>query len=298
MIHGRALITKALLGKLISIFSLMEPPKNDLIVLNYHGTCKRFLDNFEQQIRFFQDKYHIISPSELEAFFEGKLEHYNKPYLLLSFDDGIKNNLFAAEVLNKYGIRAIFFIVPEFVNCQQESQAAFFMKNINPITGLKNNVNHEDFTSLSWSELKELVNSGHEVGSHSSTHTMRANRIDCNLRQYEIVESRRMLAEGLNLNLDKIRSFCGPVDSLLSVGIADMALIRDNYRFFFSTFPGSNISPRNPYFIKRIHVEAFWPLSAVKFALSNLERIRWRQKVKLFKDVADLTSQVEPVRRK
>jgi hypothetical protein len=264
----------------------MHTPKNDLVVLNYHGTPKKFLNNFRLQVNFFQDRFHIISPLELEAFFEDKLEASNKPYLLFNFDDGTRNNLYAAEVLHEYGIRALFFVVPEFVNCRDESQGAYFLKNINPISNPQINDTREDIMAMSWRELEELVAAGHEVGSHSSTHTMKVAGADCRSRQYEIVESRRMLAEGLSLNPDQIRSFCGPVDSLLSISPSELTLIRDHYRYFFSSFPGSNLKPKNPYFIKRVHVEAFWMLSTVKFALSNLERIRWRRKVKLFENLS------------
>lgn len=281
-IHSKAQVIKALLGKLVSLVPLMQAPKNDLVVLNYHGTPKKFLNNFRLQVNFFQDRFHIISPLELEAFFEDKLEASDKPYLLFSFDDGTRNNLYAAEVLNKYDLRALFFVVPEFVKCRHESQSEYFLKNINPISDPQIDDTREDIMAMSWRELGELVAAGHEVGSHSATHTMKVSGADCRSRQYEVVESRRMLAEGLSLHPDRIRSFCGPIDTLLSVGLTELTLIRDNYRFFFSTFPGSNLKPKNPYFIKRVHVEAFWMLSTVKFALSNLERIHWRRKVKLF----------------
>ena len=285
-IHSRAQLIKALLGKCVSWAPLMHARKNDLVVLNYHGTQKRFLNNFRLQVKFLQDRYHIISPSELEAFFkDGIKASNNKPSLLFNFDDGLRNNLYAAEVLHKYGIRALFFVVPEFVNCRHKSQAEFFQKNIKSMNQPRIDRTREDF--MSWHELEGLVAAGHEVGSHSSSHIMRAAGIDCRSRQYEIVESQRMIADGLSLSLDQIRCFCGPVDSLLSVGRAEMTLIRDNYRFFFSTFPGSNLKPKNPYFIKRVHIEAFWMLSTVKFALSNLERIRWKRKAAEFQKILE-----------
>ncbi len=284
IIHSRVHVTKAFLGKLVNWIHFMQTPKNDLVVINYHGTQKRFLNNFQQQIEFFQDHYNIISPFELEAFFEDKIDVSDKPFLIFNFDDGIKNNLYAVDVLNKYGIRALFFVVPEFINCRHENQPEFFLKNINPIVNSQINKDSEDFLAMSWRELEELVNDGHEIGSHSSTHIMRAAGADSQSRHYEIVESQRMIADGLGLSYDQIRSFCGPIDSLLSVSSAELTLISDNYRFFFSTIPGSNFKPKNPYFIKRVHIEAYWMLSAVKFALSTLERIRWMRKVKRFNE--------------
>ena len=39
----------------------------------------------------------------------------DKPYIAFSSDDGFKNNLFAAEILNNYGASACFFINPGLV---------------------------------------------------------------------------------------------------------------------------------------------------------------------------------------
>jgi hypothetical protein len=284
-IHSKEQIIKALLGSLVSRVPLMKAPKNDLVVLNYHGTPKKFFNNFRLQVDYFREWFHIISPSELESFFKNKLEASNKPYLLFNFDDGIKNNLYAADVLNKYGIQALFFVVPEFINCKHERQSEYFLKNINPISNPQIEDTRDDIIAMSWRDLGELVATGHEVGSHSVTHMMKLPASDCSSRNYEIVESRRMIAECLNLYTESIRSFCAPVDTSLSVGIEELKLIRNNYKFFFSTFPGSNLKPKNPYFIKRVHVEAFWMLPTVKFALSNLERIRWRREVKLFENL-------------
>ena len=291
-IHNRSLVVKALLGKLTGWIPLMQPIKNDLVVVSYHGTQKRFLNNFAEQVKFFKDTYNIISPAQLSEFFESRLESSSKPCLLFSFDDGLRSNLYAAEILYKFGIRAFFFVVPEFINCSKEKQAAFFLQNISPMASSQNYTN-EDAMALSWDELKRLVAIGHEMGSHSASHVMRMSELDDDSRCHEIVYSRRMLADGLDLSPDKIRAFCGPVDSLQSVGRKEMALIKDNYKFFFSSFPGSNNKPKNPYFIKRVHIEDFWMLPAVKFALSNLERLRWKYKINLFKDVCQIEKACE-----
>lgn len=286
-IHNRSLVIKALLGKLTGWVPLMQPVQNDLVVVSYHGTQKRFLNNFVEQVKFFKDTYNIITPAQLSEFFENRLESSSKPYLLFSFDDGLRSNLYVAEILYKYGIRTFFFVVPEFINCSKEKQRAFFLQNICPMDSWQS-CTSEDTMALSWDELKGLVAIGHEMGSHSASHVMKTSELDDDSRYHEIVDSRCMLADGLDLSLDKIRAFCGPLDSLQSVGRKEMTLIKDNYKFFFSTFPGSNNKPKNPYFIKRVHIEDFWMFSTVRFVLSNLERLRWKHKINLFKNVCQM----------
>ncbi len=282
-IHTRSIAVKAVLGTLTGWMPCMRPPRNDLVVVGYHGTEKRSLHNFEKQVRFLKDTFAVISPGQLSGFFENRLADSDKPFLLFSFDDGIKNNVYAAEILRTYDIRAFFFVVPEFINRPAEEQAAFFLKNIRPGNG-PCACGSEDAAALSWAELRQMAAAGHEIGSHSATHGMRMISLDTASRLHEIVESRRMVAEGLNVRPEAVRAFCGPVDSRLSVGRKEMALIRQHYSFFFSTLPGSNSVDRDPYFIRRVHLEDFWMLAAVRFALSNLERLRWKHKTVLFRD--------------
>jgi peptidoglycan/xylan/chitin deacetylase (PgdA/CDA1 family) len=286
-IHCKNDLVKAFIGQSASLFPGQQTPIGDLIVLNYHGTQKQYLKNFEEQIKYLQDHYKIIDPVEFAAYFKNNLELSDKPFLLFNFDDGIKNNLYASELLEKYKIRAFFFVVPEFINTKIGSQSKFFRKNI------RQNINQyvdrkpEDLTAMSWHELKWLAKSGHEIGSHTASHIFTVSNATTESRQYEIVESQRMIADAIGLDQKQIRSFCGPKDSLLSIGKLEMELIRQHYNFCFSTFAGSNFVSRNPYFIKRVNVETFWLLGSVKFALSNLNRVRWKGKVKTFEQMLE-----------
>lgn len=285
-IHPKTHLVKALLVRLAKYSRAMVLPKGDLIVLGYHGTQRRFLKNMEAQIRFFKDQFRIISPDDLMPFFTGGLEKVDRPYLLFSFDDGIKNNLHAVELMAKHGIRGQFFVVPEFINTRPQEQGYYFQKNIRSIINNHIDSNSEDLTPMSWPELQILVKAGHRVGSHTMTHQLKTANSTPSSRYYEIVESKRVIAESLSLETVQVQAFCSPGDSLLSVGSQEMALIRQSYDFHFSTLVGCNCAPRAPYFIKRVNVEAFWMHDTVRFALSNLDRMRSRKKVRAFERIA------------
>lgn len=284
-IHRRVDFIKSLMWKISGWLPRMTSSKDDLLVLNYHGTPKSYIKNFEVQLKFLLDNYRVISPADLQAYFEDKLEDGDRPCVLLNFDDGINNNLYAVELMEKYKICAFFFIVPQFINRPLHLQSVYFREKIRGHINPYITKNREDKTAMSWQDLKDLIKLGHEVGSHSATHTLTVDNSTLASRKYEIVESRHMIAKTLNLKVAEVRAFCGPRDSMLSVGSLEMALIKQNYNFFFASFAGSNYLPKNPYFIKRINMEIYWLLDTVKFSLSNLNRLRWNGRVKSFEKI-------------
>src|SRR5688572_14115148 len=99
-IHSKAHIVKAIIGSSLAAFA--KGGANQLIVLNYHGTQKKYLDNFKAQIAYLKKHYDIISPAQFEMLMKRQQPVEGKK-LLLTFDDGIKNNLPAIEVLDELG---------------------------------------------------------------------------------------------------------------------------------------------------------------------------------------------------
>lgn len=83
-------------------------------ILPYHSKInignEITLEEFEFQINYLKKNYDILDPNDLKT--KG-----NKKKVLLTFDDGYKDNfLYAYPVLKKSNVSAIFFILPYFVN--------------------------------------------------------------------------------------------------------------------------------------------------------------------------------------
>jgi peptidoglycan/xylan/chitin deacetylase (PgdA/CDA1 family) len=284
-IHSRALKIKSILGALEKPFWKIRGGlnKDDLLVLNYHSTPKKFIPNLEKQLLFFQKEFDIISPNEVSDFYKSSGNSTSKKIkLLLTFDDGLANNLLAIELLNKYSIKAIFFVVPKFID--SDNQKEYYLKNIRPEINDNIDFRKEDFEAMSWGELSLTSTQGHKIESHSLTHVMCAEDENEVRQNEEIVISRAIIENKLNIQID---SFCAPNDSLKSVNSDSLLLIKQNYTYFYSTFPGSNSLDKDPMFIKRSNVECFWPLGAVKFALGNFERKRWKEQRVRFSNMLD-----------
>ena len=279
--HPKSFLPKLIMGKVF--YGLFKTPykKGDLLVLNYHSTPEWLMAEFENQVRFFSEHFNIVSPDWLETFYEGgnAAPVNDKPSVLFTFDDGLKNNKHAALVLEKYNARGIFFLVPEFYGSPADIQQDYYLKNIRNQVNYNIDTGTSDVTALSVDEISTLLRSGHRVGCHSLTHTM--NRNDDAIKQVsEIVKSKELLEKQFNI---PVVDFCAPFDSLRSTSKDQMKLIRENYKFFHATFPGSNSVLPDPFFIRRTNVECWWPLDVIKFALSDFEWSRWKPKRELFR---------------
>ena len=76
----------------------------------------------------------------------------------ITFDDGFKSWLRLIDLFDKYEIKSTFFINSIFF---QEDDLSRFMKNINI---------SDEKKLLDLSQFKEIINSGHEIGSHTHSH--------------------------------------------------------------------------------------------------------------------------------
>lgn len=275
-IHNRNHILKSLLGNTEYLLTNLKLDKGELIVVNYHGTPKKFISNFRNQLNFFQKVFSIISPEQLNDFYEGKLNELKQPKLLLTFDDGIKNNLLAAEVLKEFNIKAFFFVVPDFIDTVEEKQRTYFITNIRP--SINSNIDNqvEDFTAMSWIDLRKLHEEGHSIGSHTQKHKLVAKTSTLENSKVEIKDSRENIVKQLQTSLHNIGGFCSINNTLESISKKEIQLIKENYQYHFTTIPGPNYFVSNKFFIKRANIESHWLLGAVKYAIGKWDLKRWK----------------------
>ena len=172
-------------------------------------------------------------------------------------------------------IQAYFFIVPKFVLTSAEDQPSFFRRNIRPISYNSFVNDSRDSLSLTQDELLHMKTMGHSFGVHSATHTMTANSSNAH---FEIVESKNQLAKILEIDEKELDSFCSIVDTSKTVGENDFKLIAENYKYHFSTFPGSNLS-RNKHLIHRCNVESNFYKGELYFSLGCINKKWWKARV-------------------
>jgi peptidoglycan/xylan/chitin deacetylase (PgdA/CDA1 family) len=265
------------LGSLLWFFDVNKRSRSELLVLNYHGTQKKFLQNFEKQIIFLKKHFDFVSPNQFESLISAGIQVSGKK-VLITFDDGIRNNKYIIEVLTKYNISAIFFIVPGFVDTPIFNQKGFFLKNIRPVVNKFIDLEEEDFQSLTWVDVVEIgVN--HQIGCHSYSHSMSIQSSKKEIEN-EVVNSKIRIEKMCGLKID---SFCSINNTTLSVNCLSFESIVNKYNYHYTTFPGNN-NFGEKYLIRRINIESHWLLGAVKLALSPIDWIRWRNKFKSFRN--------------
>jgi peptidoglycan/xylan/chitin deacetylase (PgdA/CDA1 family) len=277
-LHSKTLVIKSIIGQFFLPFNNLNYLPDELIVVNYHSTPKKFILNFEHQLKIFKNYFDIISPKNLEDYFEGNLNS-KKPKLIYTFDDGIKNNVYAAEVLKKNNVQGLFFLVPDFIETKSNKQKEYYSKNIRYAIDGAIDSEEEDLMALSWQEIEQLISAGHLIGSHSQTHTMLGGRLSEEQAKNEIIGSKNYLESKTGV---RINSFCSINDTLLSVGKLEKRLIHGNYDFHFTTLPGYNSINKSRLFIKRRNVECFWPDGAIYFAIGKSDLGRWSKKIEAY----------------
>jgi len=284
-IHTKNHLIKNILGNVEYLLSKLSLKKNELHIINYHGTQKKFLTNFRNQLAFFQEHFLIISPQDLDAFYQGKLNSTNKPLLLITFDDGIKNNTYAATILKEFKLKAFFFIIPDFVDTPIHEQKEYFLKNIRPSINPNIDYTIEDFNAMNWHDIKNLLKDGHLVGSHTKSHTLISKRSSITNSVIEIADSKMIIAKKLNISPTLINVFCSINNSLESIGIKEKEIIQKNYSYHFSTLPGRNRSNSDPLFVRRINIETYWLMGAVKYATGKWGIKKWKNRIKEYENL-------------
>ena len=248
--------------------------KKDLLVLCYHSTPQHFMHRFEAQYNWYIDQgFTFLSPEELPDFYEGKLSE--GPYLLYTFDDGLKNNLLAARFLQSKGVKAFFFLVPAFYKTPASDQADYYQRVIRPVINPKWEPLHER-GAMSMDKHQELMALGHSVGAHTYTHALEASEKDEKELIKEVVGSK----EGIQADLrTQINTFCSINQTDWSLNPTSARLVRENYTYHFTTFPGVNQPTDDPLFIYRRNVEVFWGQGMVKFAMGKRDLSRWKERI-------------------
>ena len=101
----------------------------------------------------------FISYSEgVSKILEGNID---RPYICISSDDGFKNNIKAAEILNEYGAKGCFFVNPFIFEKKEFAEIEKYCKQ---------RLNFPPVEFMNWDDIGRLQKMGHEIGSHTMEH--------------------------------------------------------------------------------------------------------------------------------
>lgn len=218
----------------ISLFlnSKINSPKQ-LRVLILHSTCNE--EKLDKLLTHLYKEWSFVSPDQFFKLIDSK-EKIRKPTLLVTFDDGFKNNLRIIPILEKFSISALFFVCPGLVELQSSNLLfPLLIKN-----SLRISTNNKDIELLNWDDLRLLQKKGHSIGNHSALH-YQINRLTNEQLIEDINLSKNLLETNLEYN-ESFESFSYPFGGVEHINGLSLSLLLKNFKYVFSGIRGNNLN--------------------------------------------------------
>ena len=233
---------------------------SNIRVLIYHDFKSDYeIKQFKNQILSLKKEYEFISPDEFEEYLNNKPIKGEK--ILITFDDGFKSNRIVAEkVLNKLNIKALFFIISDFVGAKKNtSRYNSIMRNIYPnrIEKFKGD------DAMNKNDIDFLLSTGLQIGCHTLSHQMLSKVSSIENLNDELIASKRNLQKEFGI---EIKHFAFPFGTFESVNKEALKILDKNFDFIHSGVRGNNLANK-----KLINREAIDPLMSVSRIKSYLK---------------------------
>ena len=141
-----------------------------LTVYNLHSTSKEHFSEYKNLLEKIDKKAKFIHPDQIDDFF--KKRYQDQSYSLLTLDDGYENNYeFAKEILNELNIKAIFFVIPNFIKSNKKNISTRYFESLYPKRKKSLMLNSKvKFLPLSLEKIDEIIKLGHSIGMHGLNH--------------------------------------------------------------------------------------------------------------------------------
>ena len=268
LLNGLAL-RDALLNSQASV-----PSKKIVQVINLHHMYDYETDSFRRFLEWFSETYCVVSYAEaVDRIQRGKID---KAYGAITFDDGLKSNVVAGEILKEFGISATFFVCPEIIGENDPRLLREFC--------VRSRMSYESDEFVNWSEIEKLKDQNHEIGNHTYGHLELA-RLSIPEVTEEILKAQKVLVD----RLGETKHFSWPFGRFDNLGVQAAAVVRDaGFRSVASGERGSHgpssAEPEDAcqqlICVRRDNLEARWPLAHLKYFLcrnSNrpVSRMQW-----------------------
>jgi peptidoglycan/xylan/chitin deacetylase (PgdA/CDA1 family) len=226
--------------------------------LYVHHLFKDEIENIENLIIQLSKHHQFISYSDaVERILNNKVDD---SYIVFSSDDGFKNNLDLVEVLNKYDIKACFFINPNSIGLTNNNEISKWCSN---------RLNFPPVEFLDWREISEIQNCGHEIGSHTMNHINIASSSKSQIEE-EIEKSFHLIKE----KCGEVKHFAFPYGRFTDfTSEAQQIVFNVGYKSCASAIRGCHFPEkhllRKDLMIRRDHIIASWKIEHIIYFLKN-----------------------------
>lgn len=263
-----------LLKKLYSFFGELEKPQ--LRVIIFHNIKKKNEKKFGELILYLKKNWNIISPKIFRDHIYNKKVIENKRNILITFDDGYKSQKIVCEkFLDPLNIKALFFVVSDFVNIVSKHQAFDFV-NKNFYFDKKRIDVEEDMSNMNIIDLKQLILNGHSIGGHTRTHACLSRIKKENIIYDEVVKSCLEMEKKLNYNIVDFAYTFGDINSINRIS---SNLILNHFELLYSGLRGNNLRQKSK-IIRRDAINLNEPLEVIASYLNGYVDFLYKAKLK------------------
>jgi len=236
---------------------------------------------FRKKIEWLSKRWNFINADEFVELLSGKKE-ITQDSLLLTFDDGFNSDrIVADEILNPIGIKALFFVISDFVELEDKNEQAKFIKNnLYPPSSGEDLPSHiADIRNMSINDLKHLVENGHTIGSHTATHARLSEIRDEQKLINEIVLSADRLEELIGV---KINHFSFTFGNLASFSKQALGVARNRFPYIYTGMRGDNSLHVPSWAIRRDTIAVKDSLHLVGAFLEGAVDFRYRESLEKY----------------
>ena len=229
---------KFILKNLFSIFG--EKNKDQLRVITFHNILREDHLKFLNLIQYLKKNWNIITPCQFKDIINSKDLKVRKKNILITFDDAFKSQKIITEkFLDPLNIKALFFIVSDFVKLSSKDEAhKFIKKNFFKKHNHDHNIDLEA-NNMTLEDLRYLVSKGHTIGGHTKTHKQLSKINDKDILIEEIINSKKFLENEIGINIEDFAYTFGDLDSINKVSVD---IIMDNFNYLYSGLRGNNLN--------------------------------------------------------
>ncbi len=259
------------------------------LVVAMHETPISLEAQFRDQLRSASQYFTITNLEGFAKLWEHRRDDMAsaKPPILFTFDDGRESNYaVAAPLLESFGGRGVFFVVPAFAESATTDQAlSFYRTRINP-DSKPGDEKWEDWKPMNPAQIAELADRGHAIGNHTLTHE-RLIGLSPETLELEIGESARKLASWTKKPVD---AFAWTFE-WSAVDPKAWAMIRRYHRYCFSPCAGVVDSRYDhPSLLWRREIEARYSTPEMRFSWSGLVDLWWSNRRRLLRNMLRISS--------
>lgn len=249
---------------ILSIVGTFKRPSPYVHILNghmvdWHHDNDEDGNRFEQQLKALHKYCEFV---KIEDAVQMILSHkkVSRPTVAFTFDDGWRDCYTQiAPHLEKYGVNAMFFINPNFVDAA-DNYDDVYIENFT-VNTTKSPGKHP----MTWEQIRDLQKRGFKFGAHTLDHYCINDENFAEL-EHQIGDCRGAIEEKLGVPCEH---FAFPYGRLEHANPKSIEIACKHYKYVYSQSDHKHFFSYNGKVINRRHFEPFWPVSHVFYFLSD-----------------------------